>query len=908
MSNGGKQEDSFIQLPGQLLSAEAGLIGRRRVRALHKQLLEQDLFERIDISRLGDSVKSKLKDLVIDYRRDPKTEGLYDFDQGLAGLSANLTDEEKTVLDRLFIRLMADDPVVHQSNGLALSGGGIRSAAFNLGVLQALKRKRAFQQIDYLSTVSGGGYIGSSLTYFLHHPQHGQFPFDDDPIGHKHVAWIRRHASYLTPGDGLNMWALGAAALRGMLINQFFLIPLWLGLFWLLTLGITDPSLPPWQNMLASAFASPALIVLLLFAAMMSQSLLRRFLNTEAWNDASSRIENWPMRILLWAALLSIALLAPEHIVFQQWDEQGLLFKATPGLVLLGVFLASKANLLTRLKQKFVEILEIATWIMVFWLLYVVTPILIEQLEAVQPTNYPPTFLVFFLAGISQLMKLAVNYLFFTVLSTGQTRLEYNGNRYYSVQYGDLLVIGIGLTLIGMLPLVYYFLFELALLKTWTNTLISGITLGGIASTLLGWFKRNQDNEISGLVPMLLRLGIVLLVISASLLSYRWAVGVHTSPGEINLVLVSTWVLVFLIFAAVSDINVVSMHSYYRNRLLEAFMRERENDNRTATPASASDNLELNRIDPSSSGAPYHLINTNLVTVGSSDNTLRLRGGANFILSPAFIGSEPTGWSSTNSSFFKGLSMATAMAVSGAAVDPNTGVSRSWPLRLIMSWFNLRLGYWIHNPNPQWCKPGFKSRFIDASWLKLITKEILGNPHEKWSFIRLSDGGHFENLGVYELLRRRCRLIIVSDAGADPDFSFSDLSRAIERARVDFSLEIEGLDTTPVQPKRYEKCEEKEMQGNCLSLRLAKLPYACGTIKYGNGDQGILIYIKSTLFAGLSEDVLGYARQNPSFPDESTANQFFSEEQFEAYRELGYRSMAKVLKEVPLTWSGAHSP
>ena len=173
-------------------------------------------------------------------------------------------------------------------------------------------------------------------------------------------------------------------------------------------------------------------------------------------------------------------------------------------------------------------------------------------------------------------------------------------------------------------------------------------------------------------------------------------------------------------------------------------------------------------------------------------------------------------------------------------------------------------------------------------------KEMFGTAHEEWSFVRLSDGGHFENLGVYELFRRECRLIIVSDAGADPRYTFSDLSRAIERARVDFNVQVKGLDTENIQPRRF-KCEETEGNADCTALRLSKSPFSLGKIHYESGAEGVLIYVKTTLFEGLSEDVLGYARQHESFPDESTANQFFTEEQFEAYRELGYRSMALAI-------------
>ena len=912
MSNTSIRTKEFKQCPQELLSEEADKIAKRRRHVLSKQLCSDELASLIEELSLEDGAKSDLKKLVNDYLADPNSQQLTAFNNRLDGLSANLSDMQRPELEKLFVRLLPDQNPLHQTNGLALSGGGIRSAAFNLGVLQALKHHKLFKQIDYLSTVSGGGYIGSSLTYFLHHPEEkdkeNYFPFDDNDIGHRHVSWIRRHASYLTPGGGLNMWSLAAAALRGILINQFFLIPLWLGLFWIFVLGIPDATGQGWLGML-KGFMEPVPIVILLFVTMAFQSLLRRSLNTHAWNEASDRIEDRPTRIVLWIGLFAAFSLAYGESLYLPWNEQDLTFKLIPSVLLLTVWAASLIGFLTRLEQKFVELMEIATWMLVLWLLYALMPLLTETLSLDVTLSYPPAFLAVFLIGISLLLKLAVNYLFYALFSSGkETSLDFNGNRYFSVQYGDLLVIGTSCVLFGVVPLVDHYLFQEGWLKQWSNFLISGITAGGVVSTLLGWFKRNRENELSGLVPILLRLGVVLLVIAATLLSYRWAVGMHDNPQGAHTAILSTWFAFFVILAAVTDINAVSMHSYYRNRLLEAFMRDKERDPASYITPDSSDNLALSAINVEETGAPYHLINAHLVTVGSDDNKLRLRAGANFIFSPHNIGSEPTGWITTDRDYFKQLSLATAMAVSGAAVDPNTGETRSWPLRLIMTWFNLRLGYWCPNPNPSHCQLNWLTRYVHGSWLLLILKEILGKPGEKWTYIRLSDGGHFENLGVYELLRRQCKLIIVSDAGADPDFAFSDLSRAIERARVDFGVHINKLNTDKIQPERIKTCKEKTPEDDCFSSRLAELPYACGKIEYRSGKQGRLIYIKSTLFPDLSEDMLGYARQHQTFPDETTADQFFSEEQFEAYRELGYRSMAKALKDLPLTWSGEHSP
>ena len=159
-------------------------------------------------------------------------------------------------------------------------------------------------------------------------------------------------------------------------------------------------------------------------------------------------------------------------------------------------------------------------------------------------------------------------------------------------------------------------------------------------------------------------------------------------------------------------------------------------------------------------------------------------------------------------------------------------------------------------------------------------REMLGRGlSEKNAQVHLSDGGHYENLGLYELVHRRCRYIIVSDAAADPNFSFADLAKAIELVRVDFGAEID-INVSDLRP-----------QGDD---RLSKHAFARGKITYnptGSDDEpeeADLLYIKTAVTDNLTEDIYGYRRAHEKFPDETTADQFFTEPQFEAYRELGF--------------------
>ena len=164
------------------------------------------------------------------------------------------------------------------------------------------------------------------------------------------------------------------------------------------------------------------------------------------------------------------------------------------------------------------------------------------------------------------------------------------------------------------------------------------------------------------------------------------------------------------------------------------------------------------------SGGPFHIINTTLNTTSSTDARLRARNGENMILTPLVLRLErPRGTAVRLTTCAASSRLSTAFSVSGAAVDPDTYATKSRPVSFLMALLNVRLGVWVPNPRQE------PRRLRWPAWYQLMLREMLGvGLTEKDSRIHLADGGHFENLGLYELLRRRCRYIIVSDAGADP--------------------------------------------------------------------------------------------------------------------------------------------
>ena len=630
--------------------------------------------------------------------------------------------------------------------GLAFSGGGIRSATFNLGILQALARARVLDKVDYLSTVSGGGYIGSSLTWFMSFLQ-GDFPYgtsrkDNERAPGGVVGWIRRHGCYLTPGDGLGLPALIYVLLRGTLLNLLVLLPMLL-LFsvGLLSLPLNDPG----------------------------------FLRPELRNG-------YGLLILLAAVAIAVGALA---------------------MLTYGVFSSFK-----------------------------------------------------FLRGFSLRRK---------VSTAGGWCLK-------------LTAIGIA---IGVIPWLYEWLHSSAV-KDWADGIISMISAGGGGAIAAAWGSRNNGNETGGWRAALLYIGVPLLAYGVLLWLYEGALVVTLAPDEYSQYDIPAWAESFwnslffaglplsVLLAVLGNINHVSMHRYYRDRLVEAFMPDAEGQR----DYDQADGCLLKDIGQTK--APYHLINTMALFPSAKSKRAQLRGGENFLLSPLYCGSRLTCYAATDNYVGGSLDLGSACSISGAAVDPDTGATDSPALSFIMTLLNLRLGYWIRNPKHP-SKLGSWSRPL---WYVYALREMLGiNMNEDDAHVRLSDGGHFENLATYELIRRGCKWIITCDAGADPDWSFGDLANLVEKVRVDFGANID-IDTQPLRPQGED--------------RISSAPYVKGTITYKDGSSGTLIYIKTCVIADLPEDIYGYRRVNPSFPDQSTGDQFFDEAQFEAYRELGFQLAHRV--------------
>ena len=230
---------------------------------------------------------------------------------------------------------------------------------------------------------------------------------------------------------------------------------------------------------------------------------------------------------------------------------------------------------------------------------------------------------------------------------------------------------------------------------------------------------------------------------------------------------------------------------------------------------------------------PHHIINTALNLVAGRELAWQDREAESFVLTPTHCGSATTSYAPTAKITGRELTLGRAMSISGAAVDSNIGLHQSSALIALMTAFNARLGWWIRNPNAKtwrmlWLpwKRTLASKGWDAGSPSLalpLLLELVGITDDRQEYVHLSDGGHFENLAVYELVRRRCRYIVCCDAGTDPGASDDNLANMIRLCRTDFGVRIE-IDTAPFARE--------------ASDSLSRWHCAVGRIRYDDVDDG----------------------------------------------------------------------
>ena len=708
--------------------------------------------------------------------------------------------------------------LIHDENtgwGIAISGGGIRSASFGLGVLQGLVRDDLLKKFHYLSTVSGGGYLGSALTWALyqgkgmHTTEKDKFPLgkkgmhrvqDVNSKNRQHkgmdndlLDFIRLHGSYLTPTAKLDIVSFIAVVLRSsfmsLLVYFSFLTVLMTGALW---------------------------FIYFVYNHFLKDNIPHSLLPFMGFTSSDGINKG----LMLWVGIIILAIIIFKGLVYS-----------------LGTFFGNK--------------------------------------------KVPLSSYADFVNG--------------------------------QISIGLMLKISLTCFLFGSLP---YFV-------DWTQQFIPYIagssTLFGTLVGLWQYNKAHKNEKNSGASSdLLIYAGAFALLYGILLFAYLCATQFILNPANGPLPyemahprLYFALIVLSLVFGWIVNLNRLGPHHIWRNRLMEAFMPDKKavDEKKWQRATKADTALMENMCKEEYNYKPYHIINTNIILAKSSKVEYSGRGGDNFIISPLFCGSHATGWKSTKN-FQKhnsrGITLATAMATSAAALNPNAGVSgegvtRNTAISVLLSFLNLRLGYWTINPGA-----GSRAeRFLGTPnfFIPGLSSEIFRTGLTETSpNIQLSDGGHYENLGLYELIRRKLSLIVVSDGGADPNFNFDDLSNAIEKVRVDFGVKINfrypdsNLDA--ILPGTALK-NEINMDYN-KKYNIAKNGFAIADIYYEGDDEkegknGKLIYLKLAMIEDLPTDVNSYKGVHPDFPHQSTSDQFFDEKQFEAYRELGYRITKQML-------------
>ena len=323
-----------------------------------------------------------------------------------------------------------------------------------------------------------------------------------------------------------------------------------------------------------------------------------------------------------------------------------------------------------------------------------------------------------------------------------------------------------------------------------------------------------------------------------------------------SVVLVSGFYSLFLL-----NINLTGPHKLYRDRLAKTFV----------STGAAADAIVLASLNPTGT-APYHLLNATVNLPSSTSPVVRDRKGDFFVFSKHWSGSVATGYSRTSNWKTNGapVDLATAMAISGAAASPHMGMGSIPSLSALMTLLNIRLGFWIANPakNTRGV-PGF------LCLLREMTGTVMS---EKNKWLNLSDGGHIENMGVFELLRRRCKFIICVDGEADPESTFHGHLTLVRHAQIDLGIRIEPrLDEIRPDPKSHFSRTHSQL------FRIAYPKTDDGRAE----GTGLMLYLKLSLTGDEAELLKRYRSVNPEFPHQSTLDQFYDEEQFEAYRQLG---------------------
>ncbi len=810
---------------------------------------------------------------------------------------------------------------------LCLSGGGIRSATLALGILQGLANVGVLGNFDYLSTVSGGGYTGGWFTAWLRREGavgRAQVLRQLDPAraadrrsrdAAEPIAHVRRTCRYLAPQGGIvsaDMWAVLATMGRNLFLNWLVILPLLAAallvprLYYAVVSAVesgltaapclTAGTPPAWLlGGALTGFSVASIYTVLNFAGVgggWSQGrFLRWFLVPLLAGSVAATLfwSSYPCSLdLRWAVGISAALPALTWLVFGSLARRR-------GVSRDGSSLRAQGGMRTALAA------------------LVSGPIL--GLGAYWFATYPFGFgdgeplreLYAVLAVPIVLLLVVITIAIFVGLASGA--LDDAALEWWSRCSGWIGIAAMLWMVAGVLVFYMADLLEASLQamdralnveRQTSATVFTAVIplLSSLAGLAARGTAQSAQPSAARLALQRTTLPVIVLVLLCSVawvnlrvlerLEYHRAVGgalcsqtlvgaseachpVGAGAGEIAMYGAGL-VVMGLATSWFVPTNRFSLHGMYRQRLIRTFLGASRKDRapNSFTGFDANDDLNVHDLRDV---RPLHVITATLNAVSSTHVGRHERQAESFTFTPLHVGNQSVGYrqaaeyGSDGGKPATGLSLGMALAVSGAAASSAMGIYSSKARAFLLTLANARLGLWFGPP----------------LGIGPLIRELLGLTTDRNPYVYLSDGGHYENLGVWEMVARRCRFIVVSDAGCDPTYSFDDLSNAVRRIRLDLGVPIEF---PPLDLSR-------DGQGHTNRHGLV------GVVRYSVVDgptvpDGTILYLKATLSGDEPVDVWNFARIDRAFPHDSTSDQFFDEARFESYRALGFHTVLSV--------------
>jgi len=909
---------------------------------------------------------------------------------------SDVYDEEYSAVEKLARDGGLPSVAPDQLMGLAFSGGGIRSATFNLGVLQALAELELLEEFDYLSTVSGGGYIGSWLSAWIARAGYdsvwpklvGRRDHPDQEPGE--TSWLRAYSNYLTPRLGLfsaDTWTAVALYIRNLVLNWLVILPaavlLLLGIkaFTVLSYGAAAGLYITFGRMAVVGFVSFGVILLMValrFALLNRPSAFAGPDMERARGDAPPRGKDahrdeytrvgdggdtraFIKRCLLPA--LAAALLLAIYLVIRGPKLTGWSLSKMEFLSLaVGAAIYALSWVLAwppgrthgppaawRTRRYWLR--DFGSWAIAggvygaligagvyilahydLWFLigYINWPSASGASDQVSITSAAGYFLIALIYGVPWIITAQLSAeMIFVGLTNWQPHSDadrewFGRSTGYFAVVALMWLLSMFLVLIGG-ELALAFLAKGGWAK-YLSTVVAAVS--GLFSTVLGKSGKSSPTEAkdqSGLSmrltpPLAAIVFLVILVLAINCLIdyllfdvglvYSSLLGAASSakiPEDLLWLVLGFVITGFVAFIAWTRVNInrFSIHALYRNRLIRAYLGASNPDRRSNpfTGFDSGDNIRMPLLWPPRSGdwRPFHVVNIALNVVNSKRLAWQERKAESFTATPLHCGTAGLGYRSSLEYGDKergGMSLGTAFAISGAAASPSMGYHSSPIVSLMLALFNVRLGWWLGNPGRKGAPHYYQSDGPKVA-ISPFVAEMFGLTTDDRPYVYLSDGGHFENLGLYEMIRRRCRCVVVSDAGCDPKFGFEDLGNAVRKIAIDLGVEVRFGELHELKARSKDGSVIKGAYYAIGEIGYKTAPeWTSGADPYGSGaSNGAILYIKPGYHGTESAGVVAYATANAAFPHETTADQFFSESQFESYRTLGFEIMDGILRD-----------